>query len=165
MSYYDRWVGSGSGESLVLGTDNWSPNDTAEQVRKNLNAAHARGAKGGWLGGSRAQLFSASSEVKVYDWWDVYLDWTKLDGLTVKARVEVYTENAGTSVTARVKNVTDSANFDSTAYSTADTWAEQIITITAPAVLGVKKYRLYVFGSNTTNRVGALGQIEVYDAF
>lgn len=161
---YARWSGSGAAEALVLGTDNWTPALGGEKVRQNLNAIHARGGSGGWLGGSRSQEVFSATEIAVPEYWDVLLDWRHIGGKTVVARCEVYTENAGTSVTARLKNVTDAVNTDGSAVSTADTWTESVITIPTPGVLAVKRYRLYIVGSNATNGIRGCGCVELYDA-
>lgn len=159
---YERWAGSGASESLVVDVDDYRA-ATHDQVRKNINAAHAQGAKGGWLGGSRSQFVNSAAEIAVPEYWDVLIDWRHLEGLTVKARVEVYTLNAGTSVTPRIKNVTDAADTDGAASTTVG-WTERLITLPTPGALAVKRYRFYLVGSNATNGIAGIGQIEIYDA-
>jgi hypothetical protein len=162
---YVRIAGTGTDEAFVVGVDgSFRKTTVGEQLRQNLNAIFGNGAKGGYLGGSRSQYLESASEIAVPDYWDVLIDWRKISGLTVRARVEVRTLNAGTSVTPRIKNVTDSTNNDGTA-STSTSFTEQLIAISTPASLGVKRYRLYIIGGNATNGIGGLGQIEIYDNF
>lgn len=161
MSYV-RWAGSGDNEEIQVGVDRWRWVE-GDKVRKALNAAHVQGGKGGWLGGSRSQFVNSASEIAVPEYFDVLIDWRHVEGLTVKARVEVYTLNVGTSVTPRIKNVTDSVNTDGSVSTTVG-WAERLITLPTPGVLAVKRYRFYLVGSNATYGIAGIGQIEVYDA-
>jgi hypothetical protein len=169
MSLYSRIKGSGGSEAFSLGVDqSFYQNAQCDKLRKNLNAAFAQGARGGWLGGSRSQEVLSASEIIVPEFWDVLIDWRHAGGdntsdkLRAQARVEVYTNNAGTSVTPRIKNVTDSVNHDGSASTTVG-WVEQTITIPVPGSLGIKRYRLYIIGSNATNAIRGIGQIEIYD--
>lgn len=161
---YERIAGTGTNEAFVVGVDgSFRKTSVGDQLRQNVNAVHALGGKGGFLGGSRSQVVATASEVAVPDYWDVLLDWRHIDGdLTVRARVEIVTMNAATSVTARVKNITDSVNHDSSA-STSTSFTEVLITIPPPGAAGVKRYRLYMLGNNATHAIGAIGAIEVYD--
>ena len=161
---YSRIAGSGASESFVVNVDDSFHKATqAELLRGNVNALAGQNVKGMFLGGSRSQYVFSASEIIVPEWWDVVVDWRHIGGLTVRARVEVYTTNAGTSVTPRIKNVTDAANTDGSA-STSVSWSEQLITLPTPGALGLKRYRLYLIGSNATNGIAGMGQIEIFDA-
>ena len=167
---YTRIAGSGAAEAFIVGVDqSFKQTLQGNVLRGNVNAAFARGGRGGWLGGSRSQYVESASEILVPEYWPVYIDWRHTGGdaaakkLSVIARVEVITLNAGTSVTARVKNLTEATNHDATP-STSTSWVEKLITIPAPSVPAVQKYQLYIFGNNATNGIAALGEIEIYDA-
>jgi hypothetical protein len=92
-----------------------------------------------------------------------YLDGDKVPaGATVRLRAERKTDNAGTSVTVRLRNLTDSTDAASVAASTSTTWAEATATFTPPS--GLKKYELQLTGSNATNRISAVGVVDVLPA-
>lgn len=169
MSNYVRVSGTGTAEAILVGVDpSFHQTARANQGRKNFNAIFAQGGKGGWLGGSRSQEVESASEIVVPEYWDVLIDWRHGGGdstsgkLRVQGRVEVYTTNASTTVTPRIKNVTDGVNFDGTASTTVG-WEERLITINPPASVGIKRYRLYIIGSNATNAIRGIGEIEIYD--
>lgn len=164
-SSYSRIAGTGPSEAFLLGVDqSFHQNARCEQARAVLNAFAGQNAKGHWLGGSRTQFVFAAAETIVPEWEDVVINWTALQGLTVQARVEIWTDSASTSVTPRIKNVTDSANFDGSSLSVATTWTERIITITPPGVIGIKRYRFYLVPANASNGVAGIGSIEIFDA-
>jgi hypothetical protein len=169
MSVYDRYKGSGTGEAITPGTDHWDW-PQGDQIRQILNALASQGAKGGFLGGSRTERVQSATAVDVPQYWDVLVDWRHLktsgatNPLTVQARVDVWTDDAATSVVARIANITDGANYDyPTPYSTATTWGEQLITIPQPGALAIKRYRLQLIGGNATSGIMGIGAIEVFD--
>jgi hypothetical protein len=161
MAYYNRWAGSGAGEILQIVVDTWR-RVVGNQVRMNINAAHARGAKGGFLGGSRSEGVLSASAIEAPNYVPVTIDWEHIDGLTVIATVDVKTDNAGTSVTPRVRDVTNGVNHNGSA-STSTSWDRKTITIAPPAVLGVVEYWFYLVPQNNTDQVFGIGSIEVFD--
>lgn len=116
-------------------------------------------------GGSRSDRHNSlgTSAVDHPNYWDAIIDWTRNgSGWTVIARCEGVTENAATTLTIRIRNVTDSQNHDATTVISSTSYAERLITIPVPAVLGVKRYRLQLIQSTATYGVNALGIIEAY---
>lgn len=87
------------------------------------------------------------------------LDGTNIGGLTVQARVFVRTTNTGTSVQARIRNITDASTAVTGAAYSADT-VEQAQTLVFVPVAGVKIYHLQVTGNNATNNIFARGYCE-----
>lgn len=119
------------------------------------------------LGGSRSvSLPLVASAQDAESWIDVEIDGTKLGGMTAKLRVECRTTNAGTSVTPKLRNMTDStdAALGVACSATAADYsgANQKQTITATIAAGVKKYRLQGTPSNTTNPTFVIGYLEIY---
>lgn len=121
------------------------------------------------LGGSRVisvpQVAAAQDAI---DWRDVELDGTVTTGLTVQARVEVRTSDAGTSVTPKIRNVTDSTDAgvgsacSATATDYSGTASKQTIAVTLAA--GLKTYRLQLTPSNADADVFGLGRLEIAPA-
>lgn len=163
MSEHALWRGSGPDEELISGVDHlrtWK----AEEIRRNLLAYASFFGRNTFLGGSRDVFAPATSgEVVAPSYLDVDVDWRVIGGdLTIQARVNVRTANAATSVTPRIKNLTDNDDIDGLP-STEDTdWEEQLITIPPPAVVGVKRYRLYLVGSNATHDIAGIGVLEIF---
>jgi hypothetical protein len=113
------------------------------------------------LGGSRENSINFNGTFDVYDFRDVEIDSTNLGGLSVRARVEGKTENAGTSVTPRVRNITDATTLVTGTAITSLTFVEQLLVMT-PLVAGTKKYRLQGTTNNATNDVYLFGLVETY---
>lgn len=159
----DRWDGSGPNKELVVGVDEYSAVQH-NKLRRNVNAAHARGSKGGELGGSRSIGLIASGATEHPErFLDVVIDWDQIrDFQTVVATIECKTDDAATTVTPRVRDETNGDNFDGVAEDSTS-WNEQTIVIDPPAGGGVAKYRLYLIPSDDANQVFGLGRIEVYD--
>jgi hypothetical protein len=136
-----------------------------EIVRQALNGlASRRGDPFLVIGGARTDrhLHTAATAYDHPNYWDVLIDWTRIStGWTVAARVETITNAVGGSVTPRIRNRTDSVDITGTA-STSVTWAEQFITIPAPGVLGLKRYRLQLLNGDAAIGINAVGAIEVY---
>ncbi|HEU00508.1 MAG TPA: hypothetical protein ENH89_09145 [Aurantimonas coralicida] len=110
------------------------------------------------LGGSREVGRRTASYEPVPSYLEVELDGTNTVGLTVQARVEVKTDDGATSVTPRIRNVTDGADAVVGSPSTSTTFAAQ--TLGFVPVVGVKKYRLETVGSNNTNSIYGIGYTE-----
>lgn len=119
------------------------------------------------LGGSRlTSLPLVASAQDAIDWRDIELDGTNLGGFTKRARVECRTMNAATSVTPKVRNVTDASDAGAGVACTATaadySGANQKQTITLTLATGEKKYRLQGTPGNTTNPTFVIGYIEVF---
>lgn len=99
---------------------------------------------------------------------DVEIDQTLMSGLTVRARVEVRTNNPGVSITPKIRNVTDATDAGTGAACTATaadfsgTNQKQTITITLAS--GIKKYRLmYTLGAHALEAdTWCLGEVEIF---
>jgi hypothetical protein len=139
---------------------------SANLLRENLIAlASAR--RTYHLGGSRqTNVPQVASAQDAIDWVDIELDGTNLAGLTKQLRVEVRTANAATSVTPKLRNVTDStdAGVGVACSATGADYlgANQKQTITVTLASGVKKYRLQLTPSNTTHPCYGIGYVEIF---
>jgi hypothetical protein len=144
--------------------DNKFSYQKANAIKNNIIAiASARLTR--YLGGSRQiSVPLVASAQDVIDYLDVEIDGTALTGLSVQARVDVRSSNAGTSVTPKIRNVTDASDAVVGVACSAITWggtnSAQTLTFT-PAV-GIKKYRLQLTPSNVTNAVFGIGLIEMF---
>lgn len=132
---------------------------------KNNVIALASARLGRAFGGSRqisVPLVAAAQDA--IDYIDVEIDGTQLAGLTVRARVEVRTSNAGTSVTPRIQNVTDATTAVTGAACSATTFggANGTQTLTFTPATGIKKYRLQLTPNNATNPVFGIGELETF---
>ena len=162
---YSEWLGSGGGGAIQVG-DDWD-RPVVDQVRLNIKALAARRAVYP-LGGSRQALVVYNGTFDAVDWIDVELDGTEFQtGATVRARVEVRSANAGTSITPLIRNITDSTDAVTGAACTATdadySGANQKQTLSFTPVTGVKKYRLQFTNSNATNGTyGAPSFLEVF---
>lgn len=133
---------------------------TATQLKDNIEASVARRACHD-LGGSMLHGVRSAAYVNVPDSMDREIDGTKLGGFTKQARVDTMVENAATSCTPKVINVTDAgASAGTGTPSAATVQTSQTIALTLAA--GVKKYRLQLTGSNATWDCFAKGYIEIY---
>lgn len=117
------------------------------------------------LGGSRSVAIPMVAAAQdAIDYLDIELDGTNLAGFTISLRVECRTSNAGTSVTPKLRNVTDGTDAATGAACSATTFggANGTQSITATIAAGVKKYRLMATPSNTTNPVFIIGYLEIW---
>jgi hypothetical protein len=138
----------------------------ANKIKNNIIAV-ASGRLQHYLGGDRLRAVpNVASAQDAINYIDVELDGTQLAGLTVQARVEVRTANAGTTVTPKIRNVTDASDAGTgvacSATNTDYTGTNQKQTITLTVASGIKKYRLQLTPSNTTNDVFGTGYIEIF---
>lgn len=140
----------------------------ANKIKNNIIAlASRRGVFG--LGGSRntsvPQVASAQDAV---DYVDIELNGSNLGGFTIALRVEVRVANAATSVTPKLRNITDGTDAGTGAACSATnadyTGTNQKQTITCTIAAGVKKYRLMLTPSNTTHPTFGIGYLEIYGA-
>jgi hypothetical protein len=163
---YDPVLGlahGGPNGEVILG-DPWGFKEV-EQVRRNFIALTARRAVYP-LGGSRNQALQHNAVIEAYDYLDIEIDSTELEGLRVIARVEVRVENVGLSVTPQIYNVTDAsvagtgAACAATAADYSGTDQKQSFSVTLGD--GVKKYRLRLTPSNNTYQFWAIGYLECH---
>jgi hypothetical protein len=162
---YAEWLGSGVAGAIAVG-DDWD-RPVIDGVRQNIKALAARRAVYP-LGGSRRQLIVFNGTYDAEEYIDVELDGTEFQtGATVRARVEVRSANAGTSITPKIRNVTDSTDAVVGAACTASdadySGSNQKQTLSFTPASGVKKYRLQFTNSNATNGAyGAPSYLEVF---
>jgi len=136
----------------------------ANAIKNNI-IAYASARIQRYLGGSRqVSVPLVASAQDAIDYLDVEIDGTKLAGFTVQARVEVRSGAAGTSVTPKIRNVTDSSDAIVGTACSATTWGgtNSVQTLGFTPVTGIKKYRLQLTPSNTTNPVWGIGMIEIF---
>jgi hypothetical protein len=136
----------------------------ANEIKGNiitLASARSRAYLGGSRQGAVPRVASAQDAI---DYIDVEIDGTNLAGLTVQARVEVRTANAGTSVTPKIRNVTDASDavVGAACSSTTFSGTNGTQTLTFTPAVGSKKYRLMLTPSNTTNDVYGIGVVELF---
>jgi len=132
---------------------------TATKIKNNIEAALAARLERN-LGGSRINSVLFNGTFDVHDYRDVEIDATKLGGLTVRARVEGRTTDSTTSVTPRIRNITDSTTLVTGTAITSTTFVEQLLTM---AVTGAnKKYRLQGTTNNGNNDVFLFGVVETF---
>lgn len=155
---YTALTGGGAGSAYQSG-DRWGY-QTAEKVRNGLDiASYLAGHLD--LGGDETAITVAVGAtyepVKGYRSYDLNAD--TLGGLTLEAVVFYKTANAGTSVTVRVRNTTDSSTAATGTTSTSTSIVREVLTLTMAS--GVKTYRLELAGSNTSNTVAAWGYLRL----
>jgi len=111
------------------------------------------------LGGDERAILSASY-VPVNGARTFTLDGDKDGGLDVEAVLFYYTSNAATTVTARVRNVTDSTTAGTSATSAATAVVTEALAITLAS--GNKVYQLQVIGSDALNPVYCWGYLRLH---
>jgi hypothetical protein len=161
---YAEWVGSGGGGAIAVG-DDWD-RPVIEGVRQNIKALAARRAVYP-LGGSRNVGIQYNAVIDAYDWLPFYFDGTEFQaGATVRARVDVRSADAATSITPQIYNVTDTSVAVTGAACSATladyTGANQRQTLSFTPATGAKEYRLRLTPSNDTNLVYCIGLVEVF---
>jgi hypothetical protein len=87
------------------------------------------------------------------------LDGDQLGGMTIETLFSSYTTNAATSVTMRLRNITDSTVAAQAAAVTATSVTRETVTTTIAS--GTKTYELQWTASNTTNQVYAWGVVRI----
>lgn len=116
-----------------------------------------------YLGGSRSRSVQADAAgppagSPVVDYLPVTLDSGRYPSGTVTVRVEVKSRAAGTTVTPKLVCLDTNAVVGSGAATASTTWEAQ--TFVGTLVSGVKRYALYLVGSNGTNEVLGIGYLE-----
>ncbi len=127
---------------------------------KNIEATLALRIGVGYLGGSRSQPLKVASFTVVPEYIDVELDGTEVAGITVRARVEVRTTNASTSVQPRIVEVDAAGAFvgvlvTGAAYNADTNWDRQTLVFTP--LTGVHFYRLEIVGGDALNNIFGIG--------
>lgn len=109
------------------------------------------------MGGSRSAAITGTG----YQDAENYLDWRVPDsassGGVFKVYVDLLCENAATSVTPKIRNITDSSDAVVGSASTSTSWAEQTLTFTP--VVG-KKYRLMFVKSDDVYSCWGVGFLQ-----
>lgn len=119
------------------------------------------------LGGSRSVSLALSvSAENAEGWIDVEIDGTNLGAFTANLRVECRTTNAATSITPKLRNMTDSTDAGlgvaCTATNADYSGANQKQTIPVTIASGIKKYRLQGTPGNATNPTFVIGYLEIF---
>lgn len=109
------------------------------------------------LGGSRQTSLIGTSYQDAIDYIDFEVTDANYAGFTYAAEVDVLTADAGTSVTAKIRNVTDGTDAVVGAASTATSWTRQTLSFT-PTV--GKRYRLQLIKGNDSANAYGIGFIE-----
>jgi hypothetical protein len=113
------------------------------------------------FGGSRENSVNFNGTFDAYEYRDLEIDSTKLGGLSVRARVNSKTAAAGTSITPRIRNITDATTLVTGTANTSTSFVEELLAMT-PLVAGTKVYRLQGTTNNATNDVWLFGVMETY---
>ena len=134
---------------------------------KNNTIALARHREHKYMGGSKLSSLLKSATVQdCVDGLDIEIDGTDVSGLTVECEVEVRTEDAGTTITPQVYNVTDdSVAGTGTACSvtTADySGTNQRQSFTVTLLTGVNVYRLRATNSDANEFTFMKGSLRIY---
>jgi hypothetical protein len=119
------------------------------------------------LGGSReVSLPLVGAAQNAVNWQDIILDSTNLAGLTRQLRVECRTNDGATSITPKLRNITDGTDAGVGVACTATdadfSGTDQIQTITVTLAAGVKKYRLMGTPSNGDHATFVRGYLELF---
>lgn len=81
-------------------------------------------------------------------------------GATVRLRVSLRTDSAGTQVNVKLRNITGGADASTVISSTSTTWSEDNV-LTLSLGSGLKVYELWVGGANANAAVYAVGAVDV----
>ncbi len=116
------------------------------------------------LGGSRHTAVPDGGSYKdAIEFQDFMITSADYGGATFEAIVEVRVENAGITITPKIRNVTDasdavvgSASTSTTGGSAGDVWATQTLAFTPTAN---KRYRLMLVKSADTYAAWAIGKV------
>jgi hypothetical protein len=138
----DPRIGLTAGDITTLGIA--LTTETAQRIAAD-NAITAIGS-GLPLGGSFETGIQNATRVDAYDPIDVLLNGTTLYGYFATVYVRLKTGNAGTSVTAVLRNVTDGADAGTSTASVSTTGED--LSFVATLVGGVKLYRLQLIPQN-----------------
>jgi hypothetical protein len=138
---------------------------SANNIKNNIVAVASARLRSS-LGGSREIGILAAVASDAVNYVDVELDGSQLAGFTIRARVQVRTLNATTTVTPKVRNITDGSDAgvgvacSATNADYSGSNQKQTIALTIPAA--VKTYRLQLTPSDALNAVFGEGHIEIF---
>jgi hypothetical protein len=108
-----------------------------------------------FMGGSRSQGYRHTTDAPLWEWINQPLDWSLLGNATAQILVDVKTENAATTVYARIWNVT-SGTWATAAQSSASTsWTTLTFSLTPPSPASAMVYQVRIWAS----------QEDVHDVF
>lgn len=131
------------------------------EIKDNIIALARCKGLGRHLGGSLiASLTKSASVQDAVDADEVEFDGTDISGLTAEVEVMCYTENAATSVTPQLYNVTDATVAGTGSASTNTSPTRQTFPVTLAS--GNKVYRLRATNSNTTHFTYVKGSVRIY---
>lgn len=137
---------------------------TANFILNNLIALASVGPGQKNLGGSRQTSLPLAGAVQdAIDYLDVQINGDNITGLTVSVEVECRTDDAGTSITPKLRNITTAADSVVGAACAATTFAGTNGTQSLTPVIagGLNKYRLQGTPSNATNPTYLIGYIKI----
>jgi len=150
--------GSGGGGEIQGGVDKVGADGFAEPARASLIAdAHATFQ----LGGSRITSIFWTTYKAAVNYIDFEVPAAKEGGFAYTAEVDLITANAGTSIRARIRNVTDGTTAVEGAVVTSTSWVRQSLSF-VPTV--AKRYRLELQRNNTTDETWGIGFIQRRDS-
>jgi len=153
---FNPLTGSGANDSIIV-AHKFGYQD-AEDIRQALDMAlYLAGHLD--LGGDERAILSASY-VPVNGSRTFTLDGDKDGGLDIEAVLFYYTSNAATTVTARVRNVTDSTTAGTSATSAATAVVTEALALTLAS--GNKVYQLQVTGSDAVYPVYCWGYLRIH---
>lgn len=109
------------------------------------------------MGGSRSVAVAGTG----YQDAENYIDWRCPDaastGGVYKVYVDLLCENGATSITPKIRNITDASDTVVGSASTSTSWAEQTLTFTPVAG---KKYRLMFVKSDDVYKCFGIGMLQ-----
>lgn len=151
---FDPVTGGGVDGAIISG-DNFR-HESLEKWRQSIamsmyNSGHYD------LGGSDDTGVLSASYVPVMGCREFSLNGDSLDGLDLDAVLFSRTFNASTTVTLRVRNVTDSTTAGTSTVNASTNTVKEVVALTLAS--GVKVYRLEVIGSDALNDVVAWGYL------
>ena len=110
------------------------------------------------MGGSRDRAFIGTIYTNILDWIPFEVEDADYDGFTYAVEVELLVENVATSITPRIRNITDSTTAVTGSAHALTTWGRQTLTFT-PTV--GKIYHLQLLKSNDTWGTWGIGWMTV----
>lgn len=109
------------------------------------------------IGGSRSVAVSGTGYQDATDYLDFRVPDAASAGAVYKVYVDQLCENAATSITPKIRNITDSSDAVVGSASTSTSWAEQTLTFTPVAG---KRYRLMFVKSDDVYRCYGIGFVQ-----
>jgi hypothetical protein len=109
-----------------------------------------------YLGGSRSIAISGTGYQDAVDYLDFVMPDAASTGGTYAAKIDLLCESGSTTITPRIRNITDSSDAVVGSASSSTSWTTQTLTFT-PA--SGKTYRLQVVKSDDLNACWAIGYL------